>query len=285
MAGKVRIMTKMLVSIDVDLASSIALRYACQLADLIEAELETIHIEEPDKEGYTPGSGWVRQTWEKALLETGQNEVNRLIKAEKTSCPVLPPPKMFVGDRDEEILRELQRGSYDLFVEGELQTFSAANFHKKIHSRLYRYAPCPVVLVRNLVGLERLLILLHEGVDVQRLIARFSTIFKGVGAKIDLAYSEFHKSREPSPSKEVEDRLPLPPTDADRDLHVAEKMLADQGWTPLQGRVLRDPAEKLGDFLKDYGLVVSSIHREVSKKSDLLQLLSRCPSPILLFWQ
>jgi nucleotide-binding universal stress UspA family protein len=274
MAGEVRIMTKMLVSIDVDLASSIALRYACQLADLIGAELETIHVEEPDKEGYSPGSGWVRQTWEKALLETGQNEVNRLINAEKTSCPVLPPPKMFVGDREEEILRELQRGSYDLFVEGELQTFSAANFHKKIHSRLYRYAPCPFVLVRNLVGLERLLILLHEGVDVGRLIPRFSTIFKGVKAEIDLAYCEFQKSREPSPGKE-----------GDRDLDTAEKMLADQGWTPRKGRVLRDPAEKLGDFLKDYGLVVSSMHREVSRKSDLLQLLSRCPSPILLLWQ
>jgi hypothetical protein len=285
MGGKIGIMTKMLVSIDVDLASSIALRYACQLADLIKAELETIHIEEPDKKGYTPGSGWVRQTWEKALLETGQNEVNRLISAEKTSCPVLPPPKMFVGDREEEILRELQRGSYDLFVEGELRTFSAANFHKKVNSRLYRYAPCPFVLVRNLVGLERLLILLHEGVDVGRLIPRFSTIFKGVRAEIDLAYSEFQKSREPSPSKEGEDGLPLAPTETDMDLDTAEKMLADLGWTPRQGRVLRDPAEKLGDFLKDYGLVVSSMHREVSRKSDFLQLLSRCPSPILLFWQ
>lgn len=269
-------MIKVLVSVDADLASSIALRYACQMADLIGMELQTIHVEEPGKEGYSPGSGWVRQTWEAALLETGREEINRLIKAEKTSCPVLGPPKMFVGDRDEEILRELQRGSYDLFVEGALYTFSAANFYKKIRSRLYRYAPCPVILVKNLVNLQRVVIVMTGNENVRRLISSFLRIFQGRKVEVDLLSCEFEKTVEPKVYKERKN--------SDAGLQSAEKILAERGWKPGESRAVQGTPEELGHLLKDYGLTVSSIHREGGKKSDFLDLLSRSPSPTLLYW-
>ena len=67
-------MIKTIVSLDTNLASSIALRYACRLANLIETELHTIHVKEPDSEGSSPGSGWVRKTWEDAMLTSEQAE-------------------------------------------------------------------------------------------------------------------------------------------------------------------------------------------------------------------
>lgn len=270
-------MIKILVSVDADLASSIALRYACQLADLIGVELQTIHVEEPGKEGYSPGSGWVRQTWEAALLETGREEVNRLIKAEKTSCPVLPPPKMFIGDREEEILRELQRGSYDLFVEGALYTFTAANFYKKIHSRLYRRVPCSVMLVKNLVNPQRVVIVMTGNENVPRLISSFLRIFQGGKVEVDLLSCEFEKRAEPIVREGRKN--------SDASLQSAEKILVERGLKLGERRVLEGTPEELGHVLKDYGLTVAPIHRDGTKKSDLLELLSRCPSPILLCWQ
>ena len=55
---------KTLVAVDADLASSIAIRYACDLANRTGMQLQTIHVVEPEEQGHTPGTGWVRRTWE-----------------------------------------------------------------------------------------------------------------------------------------------------------------------------------------------------------------------------
>lgn len=52
-------MIKTLVSTNADLATSIALRYACQLADLTGMVLQTMPVVEPEQEGHSPGTGWV----------------------------------------------------------------------------------------------------------------------------------------------------------------------------------------------------------------------------------
>ena len=72
-------MIKALVSLNADLASSIALRYSCRLAESVDMKLHTIHVEEVDREGYPPGSGWVRSTWEKGLVQTAEEEISHLI--------------------------------------------------------------------------------------------------------------------------------------------------------------------------------------------------------------
>ena len=63
-------MLRALVALESDLASSIALRYACQMANIVGMALQTIHVEDADAEGHAPGTGWVRRSWEKALKTT-----------------------------------------------------------------------------------------------------------------------------------------------------------------------------------------------------------------------
>ena len=65
-----------LISLNADLASSIALRYSCRLMELTQMRVQPIHVEEVDKEGYPPGSGWVRSTWERGLQQTAQEEIS-----------------------------------------------------------------------------------------------------------------------------------------------------------------------------------------------------------------
>ena len=153
-------MIKTLVSLETNLASRLALRYAYRLANVIDMELHTVYVKESASEGQSPGTGWVRKTWEDALLYSEQEEITRLIKSERALYPKLSPPKISIGSREKEIYYELQSGLYGLFVEGALHTFNTSLFYRKIHSWFYQNSPCPIILVKNLVSLEKILIVL-----------------------------------------------------------------------------------------------------------------------------
>lgn len=269
-------MLRTLVYLDADLASSIALRYACQLTQVIDMKLHTVHVEDPDQDGYAPGTGWVRRTWESAMLKTGEFEIAQLIKAEKSSCPMLGTPKILVGERGNEILREIQRESYDLFVEGSLHSFTPQKLFDKIHSRLYKNIPCPVIIVKNLVNLDKIALIVRDEIESKQLVSMFLKIFSGTKLNFDLIYCEFQESRKLS-SKGRED--------ANGTLNAVEKILTEQNWHPEDCRTLQGSPEEIGDELRNYGLVASPLHHSISKKSNWFQLLSHIPSPILICWQ
>ena len=269
-------MIKTIVSLEANLASNIALRYACRLANLIEIELHTIHVMEPDSEGPPPGSGWVRKTWEGAMLTTEQAEIRRMVKAEKASFPRLGPPKMSVGDREKEILYELQSGFHDLFIEGALHTFNSAPFYGKIHSWFYRNTPCPILLVKNLVNLEKVLLVLSSEVNYAKLISKVLKFFKGGKVELDLIYCDFNRHEKSVRSKGE---------DPDTILRNAEKILSENEMPPAQCRVVQNSSDNAAELMQGYGLVASSIYRQTSKKSPLLEFLSRTPYPLLLCWQ
>ena len=269
-------MLRMLVNLDADLASSIALRYACQLTQIVDIKLQCVHVEEPDHDTHAPGTGWVRRTWENTVLKTGEFEIAQLIKAEKSSCPKLGAPKMLVGDRDNEILREIQREAYDLFVEGSLHSFSAKKLYDKIHSRLYRVIPCPVIIVKNLVSIEKVALIVRSEVESKKLISMFLKIFKNSNLKLDLIYCEF---QEPG-------QLSINPKTANSGTRSAEEeMLVENQWPPENCLAIQGAPEEIGDALRDYGLLACPIHHTISKKSAWFQLLGHIPSPILICWQ
>jgi nucleotide-binding universal stress UspA family protein len=265
-------MLKTLVSLNPDLASSIALRYACRMGTVVKMALQTIHVEDPAASGHPPGTGWVRRTWEKALLKAGEEEIAQLIQAERSSCPPLAATKMVIGDPEEEILRELDRESYDLFIEGTLYSFSSTSFNKKIRSRLYRHASCPVILVKNLMDLKRIAILLGADMDPVSVVTPFLKIFSEGVFDVDLLYYRFHEGGGPTFQKQE---------GAEGVLSAGRKLLIEGGGIPKECRVIEDSPEKLSDLFRDYGLVVSSVHGVASKKSHLTELLHRMPSPIL----
>lgn len=268
-------MIKVLVAVESDLASSIALRYGCQLANLMEVELQTIHVKEPGLEGPATGAGWARRTWEKELLQKGKDEIAQLLKAESSFCPVLSKPLIFIGDREEEILNELKRGAYDLFVEGIPSVSSSAKLYQKIHSSLYQHMGCPFILVKNLLPLQKVLFLLSDEADPRQLISTFLRIFGGAKIGIDLlSYTFKQTGLSFSPEEEV----------GDRRIKDAGRLLGSEGWTPVQSRVAQGPPAELVEHLQEYGLVLAAIDRSFSKKSRLLALLDRISSPVLISW-
>ena len=187
-------MINALLAINADLASSIAFRYACRLAEVIDMRLETIHIEAAAKEKFPPGSGWVRSTWEAGLLQSARETINQLINTEKNECPALGASIVRIGDREDELLGEIQKKSYDLLLEGILEDFDAHSFHQRIRSKLYRYAPCPIILVKNLAHPDRVALLLQDAEDVVPVVSTFMRLFDPSKTAVAVCHCGFTKA-------------------------------------------------------------------------------------------
>jgi hypothetical protein len=267
-------MIKILVPVAADLASSIALRYACQMSQLIQVEILTIHVKAPSSEGSQLGTGWVRHTWEKTMLTEAEDEIAQLIRAERTHCPSLGEPLIMIGDRDEKILRELQSGSYDLFVEGTIPTFSSSYFSKRLESYLYQDMPCPFLMVKNLMPLHRAVLILSENVDPHKLIQVFTNIFVESNLKLELFYLKSADS-----AGQESDGL------AEMTLQATIKALGERGWVPEKSQVISGQARELAADLEDHGLLLTGLDRHLKKKTLLREFLVATPAPILLFWQ
>ena len=262
-------MIKVLVPVAADLASSIALRYTCRLAELVEVEIQTINVRKPSSEEYPVGTGWVRHTWEKTMLLKAEQDVSQLIRAERAHCPTLGEPKIRLGDRDDEILKELQSGSYNLFLEGTIPTFSSSYFTKRLQSHLYENMPCPFIMVKNLIPLNRALLVLSDSVDLSRLIRIFTDTFKKAFLPIDLFYLKFQEKENGEKEKES--------------LKTAMDLLDTQGWVAEKSEVIYGQPQELAERLEDYGLLVTDLGRSLEKRSPLQEFLVATLAPILLF--
>jgi hypothetical protein len=273
-------MIKTLISLNADLASSIAFRYCCRLTEFVDMKLQAIHVEEP--EGSPPGSGWVQSTWEEGLRHTAKEEISQLIKTEKSSCPRLDAPIIRIGEREDEVLHEIKEESYDLFIEGVLNSFNAVNFNKKVRSKLYTHAPCPIILVKNLVGLKSVALLLSDETDLKPLILTFLKIFRKSELAIDLVCFTFQKSGRAGVMKKIEASSAPGQENANKMFGAARTMLAGNGWERKENWIVKDTPKRIGDFLVDYSLVAACIPRNAEKRNRVMELLSRVPSAILL---
>ena len=278
-------MIKALVSLNADLASSIALRYVCQMASMVEMNIKTIHVEEAAAEGNPPGTGWVRRTWEKGLLGTAEVEMLRIINAERKTCSTLGSPKMVVGDRDTWVLRELAEESYDFLVRGMLLVYNASHFEARMRSKLYKKMPCPLLLVKNLVSLHKIALLIEEHTDLSVLVPTFLKLFGGAAVEYDLFHITLQKPGRLSAMKDDRDTERPFSGMSDEILTHATDMLVKAGGSPRETKTLKDVPAGIADSLQDYSLVVSCISRQMFRKGPLLEVLSRVPSAVLLCWQ
>lgn len=266
-------MINILVSVRPDLASSIALRYAGELGKLMEIGLQPIHIKEPEDRGNLFGTGWVRHTWEQALAQRGEEEIGLLIRTEKPNCPQLSAPRVIVGDKDEEILKEAQIGAYDLFMEGILASFNVAGFQRLLRSNLYQNMPCPIIVVKNLIPLEKTALLFSEGMDSRRLIQNFIKLFEDAKFPVDLLYY----------TSDRRDKLELQDgKDSMGDLIYASQLLENHHWPPRDLVTISGPPHLLADYLGDYALVGSAIKDDIDRKHPILTVFGRTPSPIFI---
>lgn len=152
-------MIKTLISIHLDLASSLAIRFVCQMANHIDLEIHPVHVKGGDLHGPHIGAGWARRTWEREVLSRAREEIMEMISSEMGFCPVIQQPRVIFGDKDAELLKHIAAESFDLYVEGVFYQWTSSEIHKRVRSRLFQKALCPVMMVKGLKPIKRLALL------------------------------------------------------------------------------------------------------------------------------
>ena len=139
-----------LIEVQDDLASRIALKYACQLEKSIPFTLQALHVPDLEKYGGAPGSGWVRNKWEDVVVDDSAEKIARMVRREFPACYHTSDPKIVSGEREHVIFKELSRFNYDFFIQGLLHSFEPDRFFQELDSHVFKRLPCPVLMVKNL---------------------------------------------------------------------------------------------------------------------------------------
>ena len=262
-------MLKTLLYINEDLASSIALRYTAYLNKFVPLSLYVTHVvEQTEKE--QAGTGLVRRAWENGVASSGEQLINRMLRTENIDCPLAGRPKVVMGDRIDETTYELRSGGYDLFIEGYLNTADPDDFFKVINSPLYANAPCPTLLVKNLSISKKCALLCADSVDTEILMEKSMKILGDSTFKLDIVYYKF---------KDSDQIETLGREDGGSNLQNLESLLDKAGKTVENVSVLTGAPEQMGDYLKQYALVVSTLP---TRKSMRMQVLANSLAAVLL---
>jgi len=265
-------MIKTLVSVYPDLSSVIAMNYACRLSRFIDMGIQPIFIKEPEPGTRAPGVGWVRHTWENSLLGMERDAVDHLIESERTHCAILSRPQVLVGNRDDIILNNLLSGTYDLYVEGCLAGYEKSELSQRIHSKLYRNLPCPVIIARNLIELGKILVVLDDSVDIDRLLPAMIQLFGDTRLRFDLLYCQLLGT-----GSFIE-----PIDGGEAFFSKADDILLEHGWVPENRLALQGTPQGLIRQMEDYSLIVTSLPQPMETGNELMHLIGDTPSPVLL---
>lgn len=263
-------MIKALVSVYPDLASVIAMNYVCRLSRIFDMEIQPIFVKESEEGDKAPAVGWVRQTWENSVLDVEQEAMIKLIEAEKTDYARLASLQVYSGNRGEAILDSLLEGAYDLFVEGSVSRFEKSELLRRTRSRLYQNLPCPVIIARNLIDFNKILIVIGEMAPAGTLLPKLIPLFEGNDLRFDLLHCTIIEAG------------PLEPITPSPGLYdEAEDLLADTGWQPDNRIALQGTPKDLATQIEEYSMVATSLPAQPERHGGLLELLSNTPSPVL----
>ena len=258
-------MIRTLVSIEVDLASSLAIRYACRLGNLIPMELQPVYVKGyPFEEPFT-GIGWVRHTWEKELVKEGKEEINEMIAAEMDTCPVLQEPRVIFGDREKELSHLMEAETFDLYIEGAPYPFKPVTIAKRLHVKFYQHLNCPFVWLRTLRPINKVLILCLEPTGTAALGEALKKVWAGCQVPLHVGMP----SGATPALQEAVANLEVSLTKADC-------------LTTLEPGLSLPPADLPAAARLDFGLVALALPRTLKKDHHLLPWLTQIKIPLMV---
>lgn len=250
-------MIKTLVAIEIDLASNMAIRYACQLGNVVPIELHPIYIKKPPFDLVLTGVGWAQRTWEKEMVVAGREEIQEMLEAEMESCPVLQEPRVIYGDRETEILNIIEREGFDLYIEGAPYPFTASSIAQRLKQKLYQRLSIPFIWLRTTKKINQILILVTDAKGLQTLIPVVSKLWSECSVPIHMGVLN-------------KDLMPA--------ANAAKDELSAAGLAGVSLHEIADfPAE-----LRNYGLVMIRLNRGFGKDHPFLQQLVQIKVPVMI---
>jgi hypothetical protein len=175
-----------------------------------------------------------------------------------------------VGDRREELLRELRRGGYDLFIDGAISNYNLGEFRKQLRSKLYKRMPCPVLMVKNLMMSDRVVLLVDTKTPLEPLVEHVCGFFHPSTLVFDLCIYEPEELQQGSHAETMRETM--------------VGLLRDRDFVPARTCIMRRLPESAAEEFREYGMLVTTINRVSSCKAPLTELLGRVPCPLLLCW-
>jgi hypothetical protein len=260
---------KTLVSIEVDLVSSLAVRFACQLGGFMEVEIHPVYVKESPTHDSIMGAGWASRTWERQMIEQGKEEISELIDTEKEFCPVLGDPKVIYGDREAELLKIANLEDFDLYMEGVHFPWTPGELYKRIHTKLYQKLPSTPVLVRTLRKINQVLLLCLDVAGTESLSGVFQKIWKNCPVPLELVVPNGEVAQ--TGSKALRQAV-----------ENARAALEKSGHTVHVHDKFPVGPEEAAEALKEYGLVAAAIERNIKKDAPELAWLNLVKTSLLL---
>ena len=260
-------MIKTLVAIEVDLASSMAIRYACQLSNLMHLELHPVYVKAPPPEEPTVGTGWVRRTWEREIVAMGKEEIQEMLASETDTCPMLQEPRVIYGDREHELLKIMEHEPFHLYVEGAPYPFTPANIAKRLHSKFYQKLAMPLIWLRVLRKPNQAMLVCQDLAGARALLPVFGKVWLGCPTPVHLAIPASGGGGEALKLEVEKGREALATSGCSASVL---EMAAGELWGPAP------------EVTKDYGLVAVALEKAVKKDALQLQWLSQVKAPLML---
>jgi len=157
-------MMKILVGVDKSEESQIALRYSCHLLEHFDAKVDALYVQ-PDVVKMVADSTYAPFTTKDDVERKVKAEAEHVAEEIIESCEVcvggkIPcQPVIAVGEPAEEILRMADEEGYELIVLGAQERSSLRGLLLgAVHAKILHYARQPVLIVRNLRDISRILV-------------------------------------------------------------------------------------------------------------------------------
>jgi len=274
---------KVLVAVDQDLESRLALRYACHLLEHFDAEVEAIHVKKDVgniilEDFDVP---FLKKDHKKKIDEQAK-EVEAAIADACEIClegKVPCEPRILVGDPAEVIIREASNKDVDLIVLGCHRSSALREILLgQVHTQVINHADRPVLIVRELRNITEVLVAYSGSSCDESALNFISPMLLKRKPKITLMHVRDTDDQE---SQEFADACVLKGESTLKKLkHLPEAKLA-------AGNVVEEVVREIS--LNPYDLVVlgaqgfgkSGRFNILSEKS--LQIIRRTTRPILLY--
>ena len=274
---------KVLVAVDRDLESRVALQYACHLLEHFDAEVDAIHVKKDVgniilEDFDVP---FLKKDHRKKIEEQAKEVEQAIVDACEICLAGKVPcePRILVGDAAEVILREARDKDVDLIVLGCHRSSALREMLMgQVHTQVINHADRPVLIVRELRNINDVLVAYSGSSCDESALNFISPLLLKRKPKITLMHVRDTDNQE---SQEFADACVLKGTSTLKKLeHLPETKL-------IAGSVVEEVVREI--TLSPYDLVVlgaqgfgkSSRFNILSERS--LQILRRTARPVLLY--
>jgi nucleotide-binding universal stress UspA family protein len=275
---------RILVAVDRDEESQMALRYTCHLLEHFEAHVDALYVK-PDVAQAGAEGAYAPFTTPQDFHAAMEAEAQRTLEAVIETCEVclgakIPcEPVVAVGDPAEEILRVADEGNYDMIVLGSQGRSSLRGLLLgAVHAKILHHARRPVLILRNFRPVRKILVA-YRGSECDQGALRFvGRLFQKKKPEISIVHVQETKIAE-------SDKY------AKQCVEDAERTIRGFGFSPVLVTAQGDFVDELlkAVTVKRFDLIVLGAHWQKRSKylamisDEALDLVRLTNRPVLVF--